>query len=297
MNKFFFAGAAALLASACAIVPDNPPLGDPPKIGMTTPTLSKLRALPPPVRKIPVAVYEFRDQTGQNKPNESFPEYSRAVTQGGASILINALKEANNWFTVIDRQSLSNLLQERTIVRSIRDEYRRNDGSLLPMVGPLTFAEIMFDGGIVAYDTNTLTGGLGARFLGVGANTEYRQDSVTVYLRATAISTGEVLQSVSVSKTIYSTAVQGGVFRFVSYQRLLEAETGITANEPVHLAVKQAIEKAVYAMVMEGVFGSLWGFRGEPNELQKLYDDYVRDRDGEIQPVPEPQTPTPPPIS
>jgi Uncharacterized protein involved in formation of curli polymers len=278
-----------MLVSACAVVPSQPPLGQAPQVTQTTPTLDKLRALPGPAQPIPVAVYEFRDQTGQNKPNENFSEYSRAVTQGGASILINALKEAGgaSWFTVVDRQALSNLLQERQIVRATRDEYRRSDGTQIPMVGPLTRADVLLDGGIISYDSNIITGGIGARYLGIGGDVKYRQDSVTVYLRALSVSSGEVLQSVSVTKTIYSTALQAGAFKFVSFEKLLEAEAGFSTNEPVHIAVKQAIEKAVYSLIMEGTLGRLWGISGDPNQIRDLLVEYVKDRDGKFVPPSE----------
>ena len=42
-------------------------------------------------------------------------------------------------------------------------------------------------GGIIGYDANILTGGFGANFLGIGGNTEYRRDNVSVYVRAVSI--------------------------------------------------------------------------------------------------------------
>ena len=72
------------------------------------------------------------------------------------------------------------------------------------------------------------TGGFGARFLGVGANADYRRDTVTVFLRAVSVQSGEVLKSVNVSKTIYSAALQGGAFRFVDVARA-------AAEHPPHI--------------------------------------------------------------
>lgn len=268
--------------AACAGTPgQNKPelaLSEVPEHEYKTESLDELLSLPAPVRKIAVAVYRFEDKTGQNKPNDLFSEYSRAVTQGGTSILINALERAGNkaWFTPVERESLQALLQERQIIRVTRDEY---GGDNLPPLPPLTYAGIMLDGGIIGYDSNTLTGGFGARFLGIGGNTEYRRDTVTVYLRAVSVSTGEVLKSVNVSKTIYSVGVSGGAFKFIDFKKLLELETGFTTNEPVTLAVKSAVEKAVYSVIMEGLIDGYWRLQ-DMNLAQPLIDRYWQERDG-----------------
>src|SRR3546814_18226733 len=103
------------------------------------------------------------------------------------------------------------------------------------------------------YTTLFRSGGAGAAFLGIGGRTEYRQDTVTVYIRAVSVRTGEVLTTVTASKTIASYALGASAFKFVGFKELLEAEAGFTTNEPDQLALKQAIEQAVYAHVLEGV--------------------------------------------
>ncbi|TAE82052.1 MAG: TonB family protein [Alphaproteobacteria bacterium] len=224
-----------------------------------------LKRLPAPKNKIVVAVYEFQDQTGQHKSNDSVADFSRAVTQGGVSILKKALLDAGDhqWFTVLERGGLNNLLQERKIIRDTRQQYVGPDGQPLPDIPPLLYAGMLIEGGIISYETNTITGGAGARYLGIGGNTEYRQDIVTIYLRATNVQTGEVLTSVDASKTIYSTMVRGGVFKFVSFDELLEIETGFSVNEPPQFAARQAVEAAVYAMIMEGAQQGIWQFADE----------------------------------
>ena len=89
--------------------------------------------------------------------------------------------------------------------------------------------------------------------LGIGGDAKYQQDTVTVYLRAVSVKTGEVLANVTASKTITSYAVDVNVFRYVGVTSLLETENGFTTNEPGLVALQQAIDKAVYGMVMEGV--------------------------------------------
>lgn len=246
-----------------------------------TQTQNLLQQLPGPQRQVAVAVYGFTDQTGQFKPTTTGQTLSRAVTQGAGSILVKALQDAGNrqWFTVVERERLDNLLKERQIIGEMRKRYLGEqdiDPNALPA---LLFAGVLLEGGIVGYDTNTVTGGAGAAFLGIGARTEYRQDTVTVYLRAVSVRTGEVLTNIQTSKTIASQAIGANAYRFVAFQELLEAEWGITANEPDQVALQQAIEKAVYGLVLEGVDLGLWRF-ADMDGAEGLLSAYRAERDG-----------------
>jgi len=201
-----------------------------------------LVSLPPPKEKLVVTAYNFRDQTGQYKYSPNVATYSRAVTQGATSMLMKAL-ENSGWFTVIEREGLPHLLKEREIVNTMRESYETREGGLLPALPPLLYAGVILEGGIISYDTNVLTGGFGAKYFGLGGDIEYRRDQVTIYLRAVFTTTGRVLKSVSTTKTILSKEVHLGIFRFVRLRKLLEAETGLTTNEPVHMSVLEAIDK------------------------------------------------------
>lgn len=246
-----------------------------------TQTQLMLEDIPPPARPVAVAVYDFSDQTGQFKPSDQGQTLSRAVTQGATSILIKALQDAGNrqWFTIVERAQLKNLLNERQIIREMRERYLGETGVNPQALPALLFAGVLLEGGVIGYDTNTVTGGAGAAFLGIGGHSEYRQDTVTVYLRAVSVRTGEVLTSVTASKTIASTAISGSAFKFVAFKELLEAETGITTNEPDQVALQQAIEKAVYALIMEGVDLKLWDFADQKAGWPLLWR-YRNERDG-----------------
>ena len=93
------------------------------------------------------AVYKFRDQTGQYKPSDNGANWSTAVTQGATTILIRVLEESG-WFIPIERENISNLLNERKIIRSSRAQYEKNEDVLLP---PLLFAGVILEGGIISY--------------------------------------------------------------------------------------------------------------------------------------------------
>ena len=298
IKSFVLVGACLLSLSACSATRPETAFSEAPRLEPKTEMLDDLMALPPPVRQLTVAVYNFEDQTGQNKPNETFSEYSRAVTQGGATILVNALERAGkrSWFKVAERRGLPALLQERQIIRSMRETYGGGPQTL----PPLTYAGILLEGGIVGYDSNTLTGGFGARFLGIGGDTQYRRDTVTVYLRAVSVQNGEVLKSVNTTKTVYSVLLHADAFRYIGFNKLLEIEGGITTNEPVQLAVKQAIEKAVFTLIMEGALDGYWQFRGP--EAQPFVERYIQERDGilerkRVQATPEEMRGEPQPVT
>ena len=290
MKPILFSCVAALALSGCASLAqdgrdDIPTTTTFAHIPDRTQTQNMLAVIPPPQRPVAIAVYGFTDQTGQFKPNETGQTLSRAVTQGAGSILVKALQDAGNrqWFTIVERESLRNLLNERQIIREMRERYL-GETNVNPQALPaLLFAGVLLEGGIISYDTNTVTGGAGAAFLGIGGHTEYRQDTVTVYLRAVSVRTGEVLTTVTASKTIASKSLGASAFKFVAFKELLEAEAGFTTNEPDHLAMQQAIEKAVYGLVMEGVELKLWNF-ADPKAGWPLLWRYQQERNGSFSP-------------
>ncbi len=239
-----------------------------------------LAKLPEPAEKLPVVVYDFQDQTGQFKANDNFADYSSAVTKGAVSVLIKTLLDTSDgkWFMVAERNSLDPLLKERQIIRSMREEYTGPDGKPLPMLPPLIYGGMMLEGGIIFYDSNIMTGGAAAGYFGISGSTQYRRDIVTVYLRAVNINNGEVVLSVNSSKTVFSYGLNAGVSRYLSYNRLLEAEAGYTVNEPSQLAVRQAIETSVYSLIMEGALKKLWEFKDETSG-NKAIATYLKKRD------------------
>ncbi len=260
----------------------EPDLQTPAAVAGITPTQRDLIMIPAPGQPIPVAVYGFTDQTGQFRPSENLQSLSRAVTQGTTSILIGALRDAGNgrWFTVVERERLDNLLRERQIIREMRSQYLGEQQTPAEILPSLLFAGLTLEGGIISYDSNLQTGGIGARFLGIGGSTQYRTNRVTVYLRAVSVRTGEVLANVVTEKSLSSVQLSGGTFKFVSFDELLEAEAGVTSNEPMQLAVQGAIEKAVYALIMEGAAPGprqLWQFGDEAAGAQWL-SRYLDDR-------------------
>jgi len=222
--------------------------------------------------KITIAVYGFQDKTGQRKSNDRFSVLSSAVTQGSEVWVIDALKKVGNktYFQVVERVSLDNLVKERQLIRSTREVY---EGQKAPKLKPMLFAGLLLEGGVVGYDSNIKSGGAGARYLGIGASTEYRIDQVTVAMRIVSVQTGEVLLTVAVEKRIASHRTSADVFRFLDMgTNALELEAGSAINEPVNYAVRAAIEAAVVEIVTQGEQQGLWKYKKLANQQENIHD-------------------------
>ena len=223
-----------------------------------------------------IAVYDFLDMTGQKKPGGTFASMSTAVTQGSYQLLIKALQDAGEgkWFRVVERTSLPSLLQERKLIRSTRQQVNGEGAEPLP---PLLFAGAYITGGIVGYDSDIMSGGIGARVLGIQANRQYRQDIVTIILRLVNVQTGEVVISTTIAKTIVSTSVGSDVFKYFDTDTMLvEVEAGYARNEPVTFALRKAIEKGVVDLIYEGSKKDLWQFAIEEVAVPEI-KDYIGD--------------------
>ena len=220
------------------------------------PTFEKLMNLPPAETMPIVAVYSFTDQTGARKRRDNIADFSSAVTQGAATLLIDALKAAGNgtWFRVVERVGIDHLVRERQIVKSTREDFEETR-----ILNPLLFAGMILEGGIIGYDSNIETGGRGARTLGIGGQTQYRRDIVVISLRAVSTLTGEILLNVQTSKTVLSTALGYDVFKFIDIDtQLIEIEDGITQNESNTYSVRACIEAAVLALIEQGDSRGYW---------------------------------------
>ena len=269
------------LLSGCAIIQTT-------GLTETDPTVTTQRAnikkefdtIPAPAagKPVSVAVYSFLDKTGQRRPQANIASLSTAVTQGAETFLIKALSDVGGgkWFEVVERVGIDNLTKERLIIRQMREAY---EGAGAKPLMPMQFAGIIIEGGIVGYDSSTNSGGAGMRIFGIGKQTQWSSDTVTISLRAVSVNTGKVLTSVTVQKTILSTADSATALKFFdNATQAFEAEAGLTINEPGTYAVKAATEMAVVEMIKEGQRKGVWDFKQEqpvavispPVELPKI---------------------------
>lgn len=225
--------------------------------------------LPKPANgPIVVAVYGFLDRTGQRKPSPMVAQLSSAVTQGAETYLIKSLQDvgSGSWFKVVERVGLDNLMKERQMIRQMREIY---DGANAKPLPPMLFAGILVEGGIVGYDSNIVTGGSGMRILGIGPQTQYQADMITVSLRVVSVTSGEVLASITTTKTVYSYMDKLGVLRFVEAgTKSIEAEIGMGVNESGNRATNMAIQAAVVEMIRLGQKKGLWDY--DPKSVEEI---------------------------
>ena len=253
----------AILVSSCAVLSKNTDLSLTRNIqpaNILDLQSAQLAELPPAKRKPVIAVYRdsFQDLTGQRKSNSSFALFSTAVTQAPEALLIRALKHAANgeFFRVVERVGLDNLTKERQLIRSTRENFDEDK-----QLQPLLFAGLLIQGGVINYDTNVQSGGMGARYLGIGTSKQYREDVVTISLRLVSVSTGEVLVETLVSKSIVSTSVSQDVFRFIEAgTELVEIEGGVAENEVGSIALQKAIETGVFNLIEIGIERGYWEY-------------------------------------
>jgi curli production assembly/transport component CsgG len=267
MKKFIILATLTSFLGGCAIVQTT-------GLNEQDPTVSELRkniqkefdTIPPPAsgKPISVAVYSFSDKTGQRRPQANVASLSTAVTQGAETFLIQALQNVgkSRWFDVVERVGIDNLTKERTIIRQMREAY---EGPNAKPLMPMQFAGMILEGGIIGYDSSINSGGAGMRVFGIGKQTQWSQDVVTVSLRAVSVNTGKVLISVTVQKTILSSADSATALKFYDMgTKSFEAELGLTINEPGTYAVKSAVEMAVVELIKEGQRKAVWDYRETP---------------------------------
>ena len=263
----------AILLSSCSLSPVDSTIQQ----GKTLPSVLEIQSeellnIPQPKLPIVVAVYpnSFTDQTGQRKSNSEFALFSTAVTQAPSHLLIRSLKHTadGKFFRVAERVGLDNLTKERQLIRSAREQNEDKDGPKPIM--PLLFAGVLMEGAVIGYDTNIKSGGIGARYLGIGMSKQYRVDNITVALRMISIATGEVLIDVLVNKQIYSYGQSQDVFKFIEAgTELVEIETGDAENEPTTLALQRAIEEAVLEIVKIGYDKGFWEIKNDEIKIDE----------------------------
>jgi curli production assembly/transport component CsgG len=241
-------------------------IADQPKESVTI--VKEIDQLPAPAGpKIAVAVYGFKDLTGQRKNSQTLSLFSTAVTQGAESYLIRSLQEAGNrqWFTVVERVNLDNLLKERQMIKQTREIYEGANAKPLP---PLTLAGVILEGGIIDYNTNVLTGGTGVAIFGIGPYTQYTQDQVVISLRLVSVQTGEILTSVTIEKNLLSTQDGATAMRFYDQgTKTFELDSSQSFNEPGNYALRSAIEQGIVDLVKKGEKLGLWKYKEASNEL------------------------------
>jgi curli production assembly/transport component CsgG len=197
-------------------------------------------------------------------------------------MLIKALEDSG-WFIPIEREGLANLLTERKIIRQTSESYAQAAkirGETPPEIElpPLMYAGIMLEGGIISYDTNLVTAAAGGKYAGVGGSMQYRQDQLSIFLRAVSTKNGMILKTVNTTKTVLSRELDFGIFKFVSVKDLLEAEVGFSTNEPAAMCTVEAIEKSVFDLIVEGIQLGLWELNNPADFSSPVIQKYLEEK-------------------
>ena len=201
-----------------------------------------------------VGVYSFTDQTGQRAVlSRNTSEMSSAIPQGLNAILVQELKLAGegDWYRVVERETFSDVLNERRIVAAAlgAEAEQKLPNLLLP--------GIILTGGAVSYDRKIHEKFSGFGISSVNGNTQVQSDQVGVVLRAVSVQTGEVIESVYASKEVLSQVSSLSGLR-VFNTSTLAFEVGNAINEPVSLAVRQAIASAIIELTRRGIKRGWW---------------------------------------
>jgi curli biogenesis system outer membrane secretion channel CsgG len=259
---------AALLPWLAACVQDPPPSAKPQVL-----KAEEIVLPPPPVRALTVAVYNCIDTTGQRRPTGNSQELSSAVPMDCSPYLVEAVRSLRAGYVfLVEREHIDELLRERQLATLALNSVATAATPASPpgaaaagapspppkRLNMLRVAEILLVGQVVAYDRQTrqISGGLA--LAGIGATGTMVTDLVTFSLRAVAVQTGEILGESSVTKSITSQMIGGHITR-VFPTTILDLELGGGANEPVGLAMREAIRSSLTQLVNHGIRDGWWG--------------------------------------
>ncbi len=235
------------------------PIGNAPVISNETPYSTALRCLSRHVRGQGmsgprIAVGQIADYTGK----EEF-EGGRKVTQGAALMAISAL--AKSGVRLVERfdTGVSELELKYANNKLIGDTGEKGAYRQVH-AGQIPGSDYYLVGGITELNFNIRSGGLDGLFseenpMGTTATLVAKQYvlNVGLDLRLVRTSSLEVVDVISYQKQIIGRELRAGVFDFFG-GNLIDIGAGEKALEPIQLAVRSVIERAVLEMV-----GSLYG--------------------------------------
>lgn len=230
------------------------PVGNAPVINNETPYSSALRCVATHVNSdaqtMRIAVGNIRDYTGKEEADGS----GRKITQGASLMAMSALGKAG--VPLVERYdtSITELELKYTNNKLIGDaeggDYRKI------FAGEIRGSDYYLVGGITELNFNIRSGGIDASVAsssatgwGAAAGSKMYVMNIGLDLRLVNSRTLEVIDFVSYQKQIVGREVSAGVFDFLG-GNLFEIGGGESAQEPIQLAVRSVIERAVLKMLV-----------------------------------------------
>jgi curli production assembly/transport component CsgG/holdfast attachment protein HfaB len=232
------------------------PIGNAPVIANETPYSDSLRCMAGYTRQHPirVAVGQIADYTGKSESDNS----GRKVTQGAALMAMSALAKAG--VPLVERFDTSVAEMELKYANNklISDGPRTQDGPTdyrKIFAGSIPGSDYYLVGGITELNFNIRS--MGANINGGDTATDGLKGTagasmyvmnVGLDLRLVDTNTLEVVKVISEQKQIIGRQVSAGAFDFLGHT-FFDASVGESALEPIQLAVRSVIERAVLEMM------------------------------------------------
>jgi curli production assembly/transport component CsgG len=123
----------------------------------------------------------------------------------------------------------------------------------------------LITGGAISYDRKVSQQFLGVGFAAINGPKQIYSDRVAVALRAVSVQTGELLESVYVSKEVLSQMNSVNVLKIID-NSTLAGKDGMVSNEPVSVAVRTAISAAVSELYIRGLERGWWDVDKSPQK-------------------------------
>ncbi|HEY6578576.1 MAG TPA: holdfast anchoring protein HfaB [Rhizomicrobium sp.] len=231
------------------------PIGDAPVIANETPYSDALRCLAgyTAQRPLRMAVGQIADYTGKLESDNS----GRKLTQGAALMAMSALAKAG--VPLVERfdTSVAEMELKYANVKLITDGRQQNGGSDYRRIlaGSIPGSDYYLVGGITELNFNIRSLGANGDGGGTATNSVKGTAGANLYvmnvgldLRLVDTNTLEVVDVISYQKQIIGRQEQAGVFDFMGHT-FFDASIGESALEPIQLAVRSVIERAVLEMM------------------------------------------------
>ena len=202
-------------------------------------------------------IYIGKDNNTSNDVN------SIAITQSGSANVNKIGTNGNDHFAVEGKWGSINITQT-------------NGAALISAAGAQTLVGSPGDTNYVperganSSSGNSITGFIRNASTGSGNTTTLVQngdgnsialaigaDTMTFSLRAVSTKSGEILSDVLVKKTVESIQANGHILKIIGID-LYSAELGGASNEPVGLALYQAVQLSVEVLTQKGMVSGWW---------------------------------------
>jgi curli biogenesis system outer membrane secretion channel CsgG len=230
------------------------PIGGSPVISNETPYSTALRCMSGIVSQHPVriAVGQIADYTGKIEADGS----GRKVTAGAALMAMTALSKSGVHMVERFDTSVAEMELKYANNKLIGDDKNPNDGDFRKIIaGSIPGSDYYIVGGITELNFNIRSENASGTGGGTATNATTGTLGGNVYvmnvgldMRLVNTNTLEVADVISYQKQIIGHQISAGVFDFMG-TNFFDFSAGESALEPIQLAVRSVIERAVLEMV------------------------------------------------